>query len=163
MKILFLSILFFMPNINNKIQAQNTPNAKVILESVREKYKKFNTIKADFKLIGEIPDHKYQEVTLAGTLYLKKTKFRIESVDKFLICNGHTTWLQIKNDSEVIENAYDPKDWEPNHIEVFAIYEKGYLYSYSREDTIDNKIVQVIDLKPKDKHKDFIKIELYIN
>src|ERR1700722_17576088 len=92
-----------------KSYAQDINKAKEILNKVSAQYKKFSTLKVDFKYINEVQgDKKFREEE-KGTLYLKKTKFELEMTDQVVISDGKTLWTYIKDAKEVQINNYSSK------------------------------------------------------
>lgn len=143
-------------------QAQNNvTKAKQILDKVGAKYKGYSTLKADFKYTLEMQAEKIKEEQ-KGTLYLKKSKFRLEMPDQTVICDNKSIWTYLKDANEVQINDYDPKAMDVNPSEIFTMYEKGYLYTYTGEETINKKVYQVIELTPTDKKQNVFKVKLYI-
>jgi outer membrane lipoprotein-sorting protein len=162
MKKILISALFIIGSFFH-LHAQDVAKAKEILGKVSAKYKKFNTIKADFKYTLEITGDKKFKETQAGTLYLKKTKFKLESADQVVISDGVTLWTYIKDAKEVQINNYSSKIMDINPTEIFTIYEKGYLCGYTGEEADKKKTMQVIELTPEDKKQSFFKVKMYIN
>jgi len=146
-----------------EMQAQDIAKAKEILNKVSAKYKKFNTIKADFKYTLEIAGDKKFKETQKGTLYLKKKEFKLEMTDQVVICDSKTLWTYIKDGKEVQINNYTTKVMDVNPTEIFTMYEKGYLYGYTGEEADKKRTLQVIELTPEDKKQSFFKVKLYIN
>ena len=146
-----------------KSYAQDINKAKEILNKVSAQYKKFSTLKVDFKYINEVQgDKKFREEE-KGTLYLKKTKFELEMTDQVVISDGKTLWTYIKDAKEVQINNYSSKVMDVNPAEIFTMYEKGYLYGYTGEENESKRTLQVIELTPNDKKQSFFKVKLYIN
>ena len=155
--------LFILAIYGFQLQAQDIAKAKEILNKVSAKYKKFATIKADFKYKLEITGDKKFKETQSGTLYLKKTKFKLEMTDQVVISDGKTLWTYIKDGKEVQINNYSTKVMDVNPTEIFTMYEKGYLYGYTGEEVDKKRTLQVIELTPEDKKQSFFKVKLYIN
>jgi outer membrane lipoprotein-sorting protein len=143
--------------------AQDVDKAKQILNKVSAKYKKFSTIKADFKYTLEIQGDKKFKETQSGTLYLKKNKFKLEMMDQVVICDGVTLWTYSKEAKEVLINNYTTKAMDVNPTEIFTMWEHGYLYGYTGEETSGKKTLQVIELTPTDKKQSVFKVKMYIN
>ncbi|MGZ5244730.1 MAG: LolA family protein [Bacteroidia bacterium] len=146
----------------NSLQAQNTAKAKEILNKVSTKYKSYKAVKADFKYILEIQAEKFKEEQ-KGTIYLKKNKFKLEMDDQTVICDDKTLWTYMKDVNEVQINTYSPQTMDINPAEIFTMYEKGYLYAYMGEETINKKVMHVIELTPTDKKQSFFKVKLFVD
>jgi outer membrane lipoprotein-sorting protein len=145
------------------ITAQDVNKAKEILSKSGAKYRKFATIKADFKYTLEIQGDKKFKETQTGTLYLKKTKFKLEMSDQVVISDGVTLWTYIKDGKEVQINNYTSKVMDVNPAEIFTMWEHGYLYGYTGEETDKKRILQVIELTPTDKKQSIFKVKLYVS
>jgi outer membrane lipoprotein carrier protein len=136
--------------------------AKEILDKVGAKYKGYSTLKAEFKYTLEIQAEKFKEEQ-KGTLYLKKAKFRLEMPDQIVICDNKSLWTYLKDANEVQINDYDAKAMDVNPSEIFTMYEKGYLYAYMGEQTINKKVYHLIELTPTDKKQNIFKVKLYVD
>jgi outer membrane lipoprotein-sorting protein len=145
------------------ITAQDVNKAKEILSKSGARYKKFATIKADFKYTLEIQGDKKFKETQSGTLYLKKTKFKLAMTDQEVISDGVTMWTYIKDAKEVQINNYSSKVMDVNPAEIFTMWEHGYLYGYTGEVTENKKVLQEIELTPTDKKQSIFKVKLYIS
>ncbi|RYD73049.1 MAG: outer membrane lipoprotein carrier protein LolA [Sphingobacteriales bacterium] len=161
MKNIFL-VAFLVVFGGASVQAQNAAKAKEILSKASSKYKSYKAVKADFKYILEIQAEKFKEEQ-KGTLYLKKQKFRLEMADQTVICDSKTLWTYMKDVNEVQINNYSPQTMDINPAEIFTMYEKGYLYAYMGEETINKKTVHVVELTPTDKKQSFFKVKLFID
>jgi outer membrane lipoprotein carrier protein len=158
-----ITAFFALLVISAGAQAQNnTAKAKEILDKVGAKYKGYSTLKADFKYTLEIQSEKFKEEQ-KGTLYLKKAKFRLEMPDQVVICDNKSIWTYLKDANEVQINDYDAKAMDVNPSEIFTMYEKGYLYTYSGEETINKKVYHLIELTPTDKKQNVFKVKLYVD
>jgi len=160
-KIIIASLLVSFLSVQT--QAQDVNKAKEILNKVSAQYKKYTTLKVDFKYINEVQgDKKFREEE-KGTLSLKKTKFELDMTDQVVISDGKTLWTYIKDAKEVQINNYSSKVMDVNPAEIFTMYEKGYLYGYTGEEAEGKRTLQVIELTPNDKKQSFFKVKLYIN
>ncbi len=144
-------------------QAQNTAKAKEILNKVSAKYKSYKAVKANFKYILEIQAENNFKEEQKGTLYLKKNKFKLEMDEQNVICDGKTLWTHMKEIDEVQINNYSPQTMDFNPAEIFTMYEKGYMYAYTGEETLNKTAVHVVELTPTDKKNSFFKVKLFID
>jgi len=154
---------FLISIVSLPMHAQDVAKAKEILNKVSAKYKKFGTLKVDFKYILELQGDKKFKEQQTGTLFLKKTKFKLEMTDQVVISDGKTLWTYIKDGKEVQINNYSSKVMDVNPAEIFTMYEKGYLYGYTGDETEGKRTVHVIELTPIDKKQSFFKVKLYVN
>ena len=143
--------------------AQDVKKAKEILDKLSAKYKTYSSIKADFKYTLEIRSAKETQVQ-SGTLYIKKDKFQLDMEDQVVMTDGKTMWTILKDAKEVNINKYDPKQMDFIPTEMFTMWEKGYLYGYSGDETDKaGHILQVIELTPDDKKQSYFKVKLFID
>lgn len=133
-----------------------------ILNGVSRTYKSYKTIKAKFKVTIENKQDKSKS-SQSGTLYLKGKKFRVNMAGQEIYCDGKTMWTFIKEVNEVQISNYNPNKEEIDPSEIFTIYQKGFLSRYMGETTRDGKIVQQIELTPKNKNKPYFKVKLVID
>ncbi len=145
--------------------AQNGGNdrgAKRILKNVTKTYKTYKTIKTEFSVTNESPDGKSKDRN-NGVLYLKGDRFRLDIAGQEIYCDGKTVWTYLKEANEVQVNRYNPAAGEINPNDIFTLYEKGFNYRFLEEVTEKGKVLQLIELVPKDGKKMYFKIKLYVD
>src|ERR1035437_1360591 len=132
--------------------------AKGILDEVAAKTKTYTSIKTEFTSVMEKQETNIKsKVTESqtGTLQLKGTKYKLEFKGQTIFCDSKTQWTYIKESNEVqINNAPDPNATDnPNPVNIFTIYEKGYKYKYEKEDVVNGRKVDIVNLYPLDAAK----------
>lgn len=132
--------------------------AKGVLDEVAAKTKAFSSIKAEFVSVTEKQvTNKESKVTdtETGGLQIKGNKFRLEFKGQTIMCDGKTQWTYIKESNEVqINNAPDATQTDnPNPINIFTLYKKGYKYRYDNEVVVNGVKADVVDLFPLDANK----------
>lgn len=132
--------------------------AKAILDEVAKQTKTYTTIKAEFSISSEKQESNTQTKvtdTQMGSLQLKGNKYKLQFKGQTVFCDGKTQWTYIKEGNEAqIENAPDPNATDnPNPVNIFTIYEKGYKYKYEKEDMVNGAKVDIINLYPLDPDK----------
>lgn len=142
--------------------AQNDKKAEDILHGVSEKYKSYNTIKAEFTYQIEQTANKSKEIQ-KGVLYLKGPKYKLEIAGQEIISDGKIVWTYMKDVNEVQINEPDPTDNSISPTNIFTMYEKGFAYKFIEEKVENGKTVQIIELTPTDKNKNYFKIRLTVN
>ena len=163
MKKLIIALLMLLNfNIYSIYGQQNDPKATEILNGLSTKYKTYSSVRSVFIIKIENPQGKITD-TQNGTLYVKGSKYKIELANQDIICNNVTVWTYLKDANEVQINEYTPDDNSINPSEIFTIYEMNFLYALIEEKTIAGKVVQVIDLTPNDKTKNYFKVRLTID
>lgn len=164
MKHVFLFVALLMAT--HTIQAQDkATQAKVILDKLSAKTKKFTNLQSAFSFVIANKAKKTSEKH-DGVLWVKGDKYRLELTGQTIISDGKTVWTYIKEANEVQINNVDKNEEEgkitPRNI--FTIYEKGFKYEYVKEELRNKVMTQVIKLFPLDpKKKAFHTAELYIN
>ncbi|MEY4876595.1 MAG: hypothetical protein RL708_1744 [Bacteroidota bacterium] len=144
-------------------QAKGTPaQAKIFLDGVSKKYKSFKTIKANFKLAIDNAASKIKEEK-KGLLVLKANKFRVEMDNQEISCDGKTVWTYAKDANEVQVNNYEANPNGISPADIFTMYEKGFLYQMGDVIKEAGKDLQMIELTPTDKTKNYFKIKLFID
>jgi outer membrane lipoprotein carrier protein len=138
------------------------PKAKALLDLVSKKYKSYKTIKANFKLkienaVSKVKDEK------KGLLILKAGKYFIQLEGQEITCDLKTTWTYLKESNEVQINTYEPDAHAVNPSEIFTMYEKGFIYQLAESIKEAGKDLQVVELTPTDKAKNYFKIKLFID
>jgi chaperone LolA len=165
MKKLKLSLFAFFTLVCFIAFAQNNGNAsqaKLLLDGMSKKYKSYKTIKANFKLSIENAANKIKEEK-KGLLVLKANKFRVEMDNQEISCDGKTVWTYMKDANEVQVNNYEANPNGISPADIFTMYEKGFLYQMAEIIKENGKDLQVVELTPTDKSKNYFKIKLFID
>lgn len=127
--------------------------AKAILDDVAAKTKTYTSIKAEFASVTEKKvSNTESKVTesQSGILLLKGEKYKLEIKGQVIFCDSKTQWTYIKESNEVqVNNAPDTKATDnPNPVNIFTLYEKGYKYKYENEEVLNGAKVDVVSLFP---------------
>jgi len=81
-----------------------------------------------------------------------------------VFCDGTTSWSYLTEAKECnINSVGDDNEGSLNPANIFTIYEKGFNYAFVGEENLAGKEVQVLDLFPTDKTKEFVKVRMYID
>ncbi|MFM2226295.1 MAG: hypothetical protein RJA07_2497 [Bacteroidota bacterium] len=159
----FLTALLVLGSFSVFSQAKGTATqAKTFLDGVSKKYKSFKTIKANFKLAIDNVANKIKEEK-KGLLVLKANKFHVEMDNQEISCDGKTVWTYAKDANEVQVNNYEANPNGISPADIFTMYEKGFLYQMGDVVKEAGKDVQMIELTPTDKTKNYFKIKLFID
>jgi outer membrane lipoprotein carrier protein len=142
---------------------QQDKKAESILKGVSSKYKSYKSVKAAFKITVENPADKSKDVQ-SGTICLKGNKYRLEVAGQDIVTDGKTRWTYVKDANEVQidnqktdENAITPTN-------IFTMYEKGWQFKFTGEQTEKGMVYQLVELVPIDpKKKNIFKVKLTIN
>ncbi|MBW7844719.1 MAG: outer membrane lipoprotein carrier protein LolA [Bacteroidia bacterium] len=163
MKNLIVALLLL---ITTNTIAQNKNNtdksAEKLLEVISNRYKKFQTIKADFIYSIESKAENINEKQ-KGSIHVKGNKFRLDIANQIIMSDNKTMWTYSKDANEVQVSNYDAQKNPIRLDDIFTMYNKGFLSK-----TIENKKegkneITLIELTPKDKKKNFFKIKLTVD
>jgi outer membrane lipoprotein-sorting protein len=159
-KTIFALLLVCMINIAH---AQNDPKAKAILDNVSKKVKSLKSLKANFSItISGAKGAKPQ--TKKGTVNMKGDKYYISLSGQEIYCDTKTIWTYMKESNEVQVTSFDPNENSFTPSKLFTnFYDKEYSYKYVGEQTVGGKKVDVINLTPTNKTKQYSKVELMID
>jgi len=171
-KIIIYSLLFAVTIAN--AFAQKDAEAAAILNKMSKKYHAYNVVKSTFTFTiedtqaGETTSQNGILIVQAKTNKYHMTLFSSEldnksAVEQEIMSDGKSQWTYIKKDKEVQLNNVDKSDDSFNPAQMFTMYEKGYKYIYTGDQTIKGKVYQIIDLTPEDDKKEFFKVRLTID
>jgi outer membrane lipoprotein-sorting protein len=147
------------------LMAQQDPKAKEILDKLSLTTKSYKTIQIDFSFTLENKKNNVNQ-TNEGQVTLKGKSYRLHmpvfSMEVF--CDGTTSWSYLTEAKECnINSVGDDNEGSLNPANIFTIYEKGFNYAFVGEENLAGKEVQVLDLFPTDKTKEFVKVRMYID
>ncbi len=158
----FFAVAFFVAC---NLLAQQDSKAKEILDKLSVTTKSYKTIQIDFSFTLENKKNNVTQ-TNEGEIALKGKSYRLHmpvfSMDVY--CDGTTTWSYLTEAKECnIASVEEEKDGSLNPANIFTIYEKGFNFTYIGEENLAGRTVQVIDLSPVDKGREFVKVRLYVD
>jgi outer membrane lipoprotein-sorting protein len=171
MKNILLYIILATWSVNTAF-AQKDAQAKTILSQVSQKYKSYDAVKADFTFTVTATQAGVKETQNGTLITLAKTnKFKVTldepgtngQVAQEIISDGKTQWTYLKKDKEVQVNDAGQGSQGFNPANIFTIFEHGYKYIYTGDETAGGRRCQVIDLSPEDANNNFFKIRLMID
>lgn len=147
----------------NTLTAQNTDGgATAILQSVAKKYQAYSTMSINYTFKVE-KDKKVLQ-TITGTIKIKGEKYTAKLGDQELFCDGKTIWNYQKESDEVSIFEPDENDQDNllNPAKLLSGWSKIYSAKFIREETNQNRTLQLIDLKPL-KQADVYKVRIFID
>ena len=144
---------------NSEIQDNRS---SVILNKLSKTYKTYKSVKASFKIKIDNKQNN-TSVTQAGVLYQKGKKFKVNISGQEISCDGKTIWTYIEDANEVQISKFDPKSIDINPSEIFTIYEKGFLHSYSGQKKVGSSTLDIVKLTPVDKNKSYFLVKLSVD
>jgi len=145
--------------------AQQDPKAKEILDKLSQTTKSYKTIQIDFSFTLENKKNNINQ-TNEGQVTLKGKSYRLHMpvFGMEVFCDGTTSWSYLTEAKECnINSVGDDNEGSLNPANIFTIYEKGFNYAFVGEENLAGKEVQVLDLFPTDKTKEFVKVRMYID
>jgi outer membrane lipoprotein-sorting protein len=100
-----------------------------------------------------------------GKGWVKGNKFYASYGENTIVSNGSKTWTIVKEEKSVYEtDASDNDEESMNPKKLMTIWETGFKNKFEKEDKINNEVVYVINLYPKNPSKvDYHTITLYIS
>ncbi len=158
LKIVFVLMLAVLSSTAVFAQKNSDPNAKIILDAMSANYKKMNAYGADFTYSMLNSKDKALE-KMQGSIKVQDNKYALKMDGQHIFNNGKKVWTFIKEDNEVTVTDYDPEEGDISPAEVYQMYQKGFRYHLIEE----KGGLQVIDLTPDDRNKEYFKIRLTIN
>ncbi len=156
-------ILLLFSIISCRLESQQDPAAKEILDRVAAKTKQYKSIQADFKLV--IVDHKEDhKSTSTGNVLVKGNKYKVASGGTIVFFDGTTMWTYVQQDNEVTITQPDNQDenFLSNPAKIFTWYNRDFKYQYRGETTIDGIDMHEIDLFPKNLRQPYSRIKVFI-
>ena len=147
------------------LTAQQDPKAKEVLDKLSQTTRSYKTIQIEFSFTLENKKNNVNQ-TNEGEIILKGKSYRLHmpAFSMEVFCDGTTNWSYMTEAKECnITGVEEEKGGSLNPANIFTIYEKGFNFTYIGEENQAGKAVQVIDLFPVDKSKEFVKVRLYVD
>ncbi|MEO1434811.1 MAG: LolA-like putative outer membrane lipoprotein chaperone [Bacteroidota bacterium] len=102
------------------------PMAEKIMQKVKEKYQAFTSMEVaiNIKIEGE-----GEEEEQSMKAKMKGEKYRLEMIDKDVICDGETIWFHLKDINEVQINNPATEEDELTPTGMIKLYEQDMVYA----------------------------------
>lgn len=138
--------------------------AQEILDKLSSKIKGYSSFYIEFSAHIKNEDAGTED-SKTGKGWVKGNKFYASFGEHTIISNGLKTWTVVKEEKTVYEADADEDDEESvNPKKLMTIWETGFKNKYSKEMTMNDEIVHVIYLYPKNAaNADYHTIILYIS
>lgn len=168
MKKIFVAILvliFANQSFAQLVQAKvDDSKAAEILNEVSEKLKSYSSMKYDFTYTMENKQENINE-SKNGTIYMKGDMYKLEIAGQTIINNGETQWTFMEEVNEVqISEPTANEDGEAlTPYQMLTTYGDKYKVRYIKEEKIDGKTVQVVDLYPKKGGTAFYRTRIFVD
>jgi len=140
--------------------AQKDKKATEILDSVIAKTESYKTMEVEFTLAmvnveADIHDNKN------GVLLVMGDKYKLILSEQIVISDGKTMWTILLENKEVMINDIEENEESITPTNLLNSYSDNYKSTYLKEDVINGKKVDLIELTPL-KGKTYTKIEVAI-
>ena len=135
--------------------------AKDVLDRLSATTKSYKNMTIGFDFIFENKNQNINEKQ-NGILVLQEEMFRLEMEELIIINDGEIQWNYLTDMNEVQIMEHDPEDEMMSPKKIFTIYEKGYKYSYTGDESEKGKRLQIIDLFPEESGA-FMKVTLAVD
>ncbi|MFQ5445433.1 MAG: outer membrane lipoprotein carrier protein LolA [Saprospiraceae bacterium] len=146
-------------------QDDSDPQARKVLEKMRQKYETYPVMKVDFTLTIEIPEQPVESPKCV--LVQQGEKYRLNVNDRTIVSDGKSVWLYIPEIKEVQINDVDEDVEEGTIISpkgLLRVYEwKNFVYVLNNEFAENGRVIQQIEFKPMSRDSDFSKIRLTLD
>lgn len=133
--------------------AQNDPKALEFLNKASAAYNKAGGVKSGFTIRilakgGTVKDN------ISGNIYLKGSKFKLETGEMTTWFDGSNQWVYIQNNNEVNLSKPTSKDLLMiNPVNVFQLYKHGYNCKLMADKDANGKKLTQIELRPANKNE----------
>jgi len=141
-------------------------DATPLLEKVIERYNKIRSVSMEILLRVSIPESDTVEQTM--TLYRKGKKWRLEAPKQWVIFDGTDVWNVYPEDNQAIVSK--PQEGELNgwmSVDISAVLKKLKEQTSLRWITgvkkWQDRMLTLIELKPRDRENEFFKFRLGID
>ena len=173
MKFIFtsLSLLFFLQFSYSQDKQYVSledidPEAKAIMDIVKNKYNGYTSLEASFTMETKIPDQE-GVITQEGKVARAGSKYFMFLGDIEVFCNGKAIWYVMKNNEEVQINDL-PDSEESKSIlspeSMFNFYTtNSYVYALTAEIVENKQPIQQIEFKPLDRNSDYFKLRMSLH
>ena len=161
MKTRLLIFLFLFTSLSTF--SQSDKKAQDILNKLSSKYKSLKSLKASFSILIENSADKSSQ-TQNGILFLKGMRYKLQIAGQEIISDSKTRWTYLKDANEIqIDNQKNDEN-SISPVNIFTLYEKGWLSKFTGEKKVKNVVYQYVELVPADvKTKNVFKVKLTIN
>ena len=137
--------------------------SQAILDKLSLKMKSYKTFYIEFSALIKNATSGQNDNEI-GKGWVKGDKYFANYNDNTIISNGLTTWSIVKEDKSVYEADSDDSEESLNPKKLMTIWENDFKNKYTKEGKLNNELVHVINLTPKQLDKsDYSSIVLYIS
>lgn len=145
------------------LQAQPAQKkAEEILDKAAAKTASYTSFKIEFTY-SLINDQEKINESQDGSIISKGDKYKLSIAGQEIVSDGKTVWSYSPETNEVIITSPSPEDEESiNLTKLLNNYKTSFKSKFIKEETINGKVVQVIDMTPVES-KSYFKIRIKID
>ncbi|MFH0881566.1 MAG: outer membrane lipoprotein carrier protein LolA, partial [bacterium] len=142
------------------------PSGKKIIDRVQNAYEELKTLRCKFRQESSLPLMDDEPAVTEGTMELASDdRFRFETSEMILVCNGRTLWRYnpVGDPPTVIIDTID--DVEPGLIprEILFEFPKKFNVTQVEEGTLSGNRVYILDLVPKEQGLGVKRIKVWVD
>lgn len=141
------------------VSAQNNTDAQKITNDLLNSLRT-TAIRTNFQL-SATQKNPVTSHSVSGTFILKGNKFMLDMTGAKAWFDGKTQWMYVASNKEV--TVTEPSEAELADVNPLAILSKYTAKSYIGFSKVKSAANQVIELTPKSKKDDFLKIEVQVS
>ena len=160
-------LLFIFAFVNQFVFAQETNEAKELLDQVSEKMGAYENMEISFStfLVNEEAGiSKDDEPPRKGNIILMGEKYNLEYLGNTFLFDGTKLYVINHDDKEITVNEEDLD--EEGFIypsKLITFYKEGYTYEMGVVESMKGKKIQFVELTPIDSESEIVKVRLGIN
>lgn len=139
-------------------QAQNSQQAKSLLDQVTAKVKSYDNIAIEFKYSVSNPKENLNQES-KGTVVLKGNNYVLNFMGITRIFDGKKVYNIVPEDEEITISKYDGQKDEMTPAKMLTFFNSGYKYTWDILQNVKGRKIQYIKLNPldaKDKTKEVL-------
>ncbi|MGI8634423.1 MAG: LolA family protein [Segetibacter sp.] len=140
------------------VNAQNDPKAKKMLDAVSEKLKEYNGVNANFTLVSKTRSGKINN-NGSGKISIKGNKYYIKQGATEIFNDGTKTWNYNGNNEVTVSLTEDADNALSPQMLLTNFYDRDFTYKLVSSAGKYNEI----QMLPKDRRKNFQKINLFVD
>ncbi len=145
------------------VVAQNSVEAKDILDKAYANWVASNGIKLSFSATSKEPDGTEYEPQ-EGEAYIKGNKFRLEMNTMIIWFDGVTQWVLLKDVNEVnISNPTASDLHSVSPLSLLGIYKEGFTFKPPVAKAINGESVYQVEMLPEPRNRNYKNITVAIN
>ncbi|MGM0612805.1 MAG: LolA family protein [Bacteroidota bacterium] len=158
-KTFLLVIYLAFTGLVSSAQVDDT-KSKEILNKANSKLESYQDVSIKFSYNMDNNENDIHEEK-SGSAWIKNDMYRINIEDQVIISDGETVWSFLPESKEVQVASANEND-DNNPLKVLSNWEDKYRSKYIRSESIAGKMIDIIDLVPKE-GKSFFKVRVRIN